>query len=808
MKTAHIFTVLAMVLSLLLGSVGTAYAAPASQAAAQHGYFGTVSSVDGAVITLDTKSQGSVKITTDAGTIVHVPGKDSATLADVLKGVRIAVLALDQAGAQVALRIMVLPDAPVTIHISGVVTAVAGDKATITDKDGNVVSVTLSGDVSLAQGDTVTLVVQRDSVSGEAVVRGAEKQSRVVERLARGLEQTEKEAKDKGDKNKQQEADRLRLLVGVNSGAELSALQRARDRASEQAKAGLENALKRVEDDHKQRLDPLKIKVGVQLNGVVQVVDTSKNTITVKSDDDPAVTLNVTATTDMDGAKLADLKAGQRVRVTYDRQSMNALSISLKALAPAKVKGAVSAVDAAQSTVTIKPEEGNPVVLKVTADTIINRDDKEKDALANIAVGDRVVEAHYNPVTMGAFLIVVHSPKPAEFSGNINAIDAAGSTITILSARLNSLTLKVNAQTEIQKNGAKAALADLAVNDRVEGRYDVATMTLISLEAKSPKAERFQGYVQSVDAAANTITVLSREGVSITLRLSAKTAIERDGESAALKDILPGDRVVKAYYDATLLAAELEVRSQANLEHRDAERGVVEIKGLITALSAGSWTVAGRALKVDSTTRIVGEGKVGLIAEVQARAQADGSLTALRIEVTGIPILGSHDTDKDKDKARIELHGVVGVVSAGQFTLGNRTVKTDSNTVVQGTLSQGAVVEVQGVEQADGSVLATRIEVKLVVQAGLLVPDRDQDRTRTPGSNSATALRQVNIQGAVSAVSAGQVTVAGQTIKMDSQTVVQGTLSQGVQVEIKASQLADGSLLATRIEVKSSTNAR
>jgi len=806
MKTAHIFTVLAMALSLLLGSVGTAYAAPAAQAAALHGYFGTVSNIDGKVITLDTKSQGSIKIATDDKTVVHVPGKDSAALTDVLKGVRIAVLAQEQAGAQLAQRIMVLPDAPVTIHLSGVVTAVAGDKATITDKDGNVVSVTLSGDVSLAQGDTVTLVVQRDSVSGEAVVRGAEKQSRVVDRLTRGLEQAEKEAKDKGDKNKQQEADRLRVLVGVNSGAELSLLQRARDRAPEQAKAKLEDVFKRIEDDLKQRLDPLKIHVGVQLNGVVQAVDTSKNTVTVKPDDDPAVTFNVTATTDMDGVKIADLKAGQRVRVTYDRQNMNALSVSQKALAPAKVKGTVSAVGAAQSTVTVKPEEGNTVTFRVTADTIINRDDKEKDALANIAVGDRVVEAHYNPVTMAAFLIVVRSPKPAEFNGNINAIDAAGSSITVLGGRFDTLTLKVTAQTELKKNDAKATLADLAVNDRVEGRYDVATMTLLRLEAKSPEAERFQGYVQSVDAAANTITVLSRQGVSITLRLSVKTAIERDGESAALKDIQPGDRVVKAYYDATLLVAKIEVHSQAKLEHRDAERGVVEIKGLIGAVSSTSWTVAGRALKVDATTRIVGEGKVGLIAEVDARAQADGSLTALRIEVIGIPILGrSQDSDKDKDKARMELHGVVGVMSAGQFTLGNRTVKTDSNTVVQGTLSQGAVVEVQGVEQADGSVLATKIEVKRVLQAGL---GRDQDRVQIPGVNPAAALRPVEIQGTVSAMSAGQLTIEGKTVKTDSQTVVQGTLSPGVQVEIRASQLADGSLLATRIEVKSGGNAR
>ena len=339
------------------------------------------------------------------------------------------------------------------------------------------------------------------------------------------------------------------------------------------------------------------------------------------------------------------------------------------------MKGTVSVVDAARKTVIIKPEEGSVVTLNVTADTIVNRDDKEKDSLANVAVGDRVVEAHYNPVTMMATLIVVRSTsKPAEFNGNINAIDAAASTITVLGGRWDALTLKVTAQTEIQKNGAKAALADLSVNDRVEGRYDIATMTVAKLEAKSPQAERFQGYVKSVDAAGNTVTVLSREGVNLTLRLSVKTAITRDGQSATLKDVQPGDSVVKAYYDATLLAAELEVRSQAKLEKRDAERGVVEIKGLIGAISPTSWTVAGRALKVDSTTRVTGDGKVGLIAEVDARAQADGSLTALRVQVSGAPTL---DRSQDKDKARMQLRGIVGAVSAGQFTLGNRTVKTD-----------------------------------------------------------------------------------------------------------------------------------
>lgn len=637
MKKLHIITVLAMALSLLLGSVGTAYAAPADQAAALHGYFGAVTSIDGKVITLDTKAQGSVKITTDDKTVVQTPGKDTAILADIAKGDRIAVLAQDQAGAQIALRVMALPDKPMTTHISGVVTAVVGDKATITDKDGNVVSVTLSGDVSLAQGDTVTLVVQRDSVSGEAVVRGAEKLSRVVERLAKGIEQAEKEANDKGDKEKQQEADRLRLLVGVNSGAELSALQRARDRAPEQAKAELEEALKRTEGELKARLEPLKVQVGANLDGAIQAIDTSKKAITVKPDEGPVVTVNVTDKTTLDGAALADLRVGQRVRVTYDRQSMNALGVSLKALAPAKIKGTVSAMIGGQSTIIVNSTGDATVTLKVTADTIINRDDKEKDALANIAVGDRVVEAHYNPVTMVASLIVVRSSKPAEFNGNINAVDAAGRTITILGRRLDALTLKVAAQTDMQRNGAKATLADLAVNDKVEGRYDVATMTLTKLEAKAPQAERFQGYVtgKRVDEDGDTITVLSREGVSLTLQVSVKTALTRDGQRAALKDVQPGDSVVKAYYDASLLAAELEIQTQSKGEKRDTQQGITQIRGLITAVSAGSWTVAGRTIKVDSTTRVTGDGKVGLIAEVDARAQADGSLTALRIQVSG-----------------------------------------------------------------------------------------------------------------------------------------------------------------------------
>jgi len=638
MKTLRMIPVLALLLGLLVGAGDTAYAAPAGQTPALRGYFGAVTAIEGKVITLDTKAQGAVKVTADDKTVVQVPGKDAATFADLSKGDRIAVLAQEQAGAQLALRIMALPDSPVTAHISGVVAKVEGDKATITDrKSGSVMLFTLSGDVHLEAGDVVTLVVHRDAVSGEAIVRAVEKLERVVERLAKHMEQAEREAKEKGDRGKERAAARLRLLAESNSSLHVTLLEQARQRAPEQARAGLENALRRVEKDYKESLSAHKVTPAIQLNGTIQAVDTARKTITVQPDDGPAVTVTITDKTDLEGVTLANLKVGQRVRVQYDRETKVALKVSLRALEPARIKGAVSAIDTSKGTITIKPEAGSPVTLTVTADTIVNKNDREKDTLGNLAVGDLVVEAHYNAVTLAAFLVVVHSPRPAELNGYINSVDAAGNTLTVLSRGWDTLALKVTARTELEKDGQKATLADLGIGDRVQGRYDVATMTLARLEAKSPVAQRFQGFVAKVDAANNTITILSEGGTQLTLRLTAKTVIERDEQRVALKDVQVGDRVAKAYYDASLVAGELELRSTVREERRDPERRTVEIKGLISALSPTAWTVGGRVVQVDASTRIDGQGQVGLIADVTAQAQPDGSLKAVRIEVSGVP---------------------------------------------------------------------------------------------------------------------------------------------------------------------------
>ncbi|MBI4308040.1 MAG: hypothetical protein HY684_04470 [Chloroflexi bacterium] len=710
MKTLYVVTILALLLGLLVGATATAYAAPAEQATTLHGYFGAVASIDGKVITLDTKAQGSVKITVNDKTVLQVPGKDAAVLADIAKGDRIAVLAQEQAGVQTALRVMALPDKPVTAHFAGVIAKVEGDKATITDRDGRSIVVTLSGDVSLAQGDVVTLVIHRDAVSGEAIVRAAEKLERVVDRLAKKIEQVDREAKEKGDKEKEREAARLRLLAEVDSSIHVTLLNRERERASEQDRKAIEEVERRVEKDYQSILGLLKVSVALQLNGTIQAIDTAKKTITVKLDEGPAVTVTITDKTDLEGMSLADLKVGQRVRVQYDRETKAALKVSLRALAPARTKGTISAVDTAKMSVAIKPEDGAAVTVTVTQDTIINKNDKEKDSLANLAVGDIVVEAHYSPVSMAASLIVVRSARPADFEGYVNGIDVSGNSLTVLTLGWDTLALKVTAQADVQKNGPKATLADLAIGDRVEGRYDAATMTLVKLQAKSPVALRFQGFVTSVDVANNTMTILSKAGVQLTLRLTAKTAIERDGQRVALKDVQAGDRVAKVYYDASLVAAEMELRSAAREERHDTTSGAVEVKGLISAVSSTSWTVAGRVVQVDSNTLIQGQGQVGLIAEVMAQAQPDGSLKAVRIEVSGVS--RGRDMGRTQVSGIVELQGVVDALGTGQLTVGGKTVKTDSQTVVEGTLRVGAVVEVHGAGQPDGSILASRIEVR------------------------------------------------------------------------------------------------
>jgi len=149
------------------------------------------------------------------------------------------------------------------------------------------------------------------------------------------------------------------------------------------------------------------------------------------------------------------------------------------------------------------------------------------------------------------------------------------------------------------------------------------------------------------------------------------------------------------------------------------------LSGFVTAVGSDSITIRGITVNVTETTVIrhghrlleLADIAIGDHAQAKGAMSADGTtLTATEIKV--------ENTGNDKDHARqAEVQGAVAGLPTGTlpcpaltFTVGTTTVETNSATtfddVTCATLANGNIVEVEGVRQTDGSILATTVEVQ------------------------------------------------------------------------------------------------
>jgi hypothetical protein len=102
---------------------------------------------------------------------------------------------------------------------------------------------------------------------------------------------------------------------------------------------------------------------------------------------------------------------------------------------------------------------------------------------------------------------------------------------------------------------------------------------------------------------------------------------------------------------------------------------------------------------------------VGDPVQVEGTLRADGTVLARSIHKL---------TRDEEDENEVEFEGAIQSVTPPTLTVANKTVLTDSNTrisrndstVMLSDLQVGEHVEVEGMRQADGSVLATQIEAE------------------------------------------------------------------------------------------------
>ena len=261
------------------------------------------------------------------------------------------------------------------------------------------------------------------------------------------------------------------------------------------------------------------------------------------------------------------------------------------------------------------------------------------------------------------------------------------------------------------------------------------------------------------------------------------------------------------------LAALLVMSAAAAKDGMD-DPSATEISGVVQSIPAGGligdWKIAGKAVTTDAATRFDQEhGKVGVgaMVEVKGAAQADGSLRAATLEVKiGVgappPPPGGGDGSDDGE--------FVGPIVAlpdgtliGNWTVGTKTVIVVSTTALEqehGAFAIGAIVEVDGLPDASGAIVASKIETKNAA------PGVPGGKTPTPGN--------VELSGKIETLpAAGRVgtwQVGGRTVIVGAGTALDaehGPFVVGASVEAKGALDTTGALVAARIETTAGQGA-
>jgi len=146
----------------------------------------------------------------------------------------------------------------------------------------------------------------------------------------------------------------------------------------------------------------LAAKKNIKIKGTITAVNALAGTVTIEDSEGNAVTLTVDEATTIhknndEGASIEDLAVGDTAKAKYNTETLVAKRIQAKSPV-AKVNGTITAVDLDAGSVTIQPDEGDPVTLLVTEDTALNRND-EPATLSDFVVGDNA-NAKYDPLTM------------------------------------------------------------------------------------------------------------------------------------------------------------------------------------------------------------------------------------------------------------------------------------------------------------------------------------------------------------------------------------------------------------------------
>lgn len=385
------------------------------------------------------------------------------------------------------------------------------------------------------------------------------------------------------------------------------------------------------------------------------------------------------------------------------------------------------------------------------------------------------------------------APSRVTLSGALVGLSAANRTVSFRSSGGAQVILRVTNSSSLKRNGASIQITGLALRDRVNVQYVVASSALVTLKAQGPAVTSTRGTVTALDTAAGRISLRTPNGAR-TFLLGPATLIVRNGRAASPQDLTLRDTLlVHSRAGARSPATALDVVSDGP----EAD----EVEGTITAIADPDVTITPQhgpavVVHVVATTIIElhdhGTETAGTIADLAVGQHAESHFdpatnNAMRIDAR---VAGGHS---------LSVQGTVTAVDAAASTLtitprtGNPVdLTTDSNTRISLDDAPATLGEIPV-----GTKAHARYDGTTLVASEIEAETEDEHPER-------------QVEGLVTAVSTTGITIAPQhgapvELTVDGTTVVRINGHAAALADIPVGARAHGkydgtTLLASRID--------
>ncbi|MBI2846789.1 MAG: hypothetical protein HYX82_02800, partial [Chloroflexi bacterium] len=161
---------------------------------------------------------------------------------------------------------------------------------------------------------------------------------------------------------------------------------------------------------------------------------------------------------------------------------------------------------------------------------------------------------------------------------------------------------------------------------------------------------------------------------------------------------------------------------------------------------------------------------------------------------------GGRDEQKPEDQKPVRITGRAVLINSVQLTVDGQVIEITRDTVIDGTLVMGLRVEVEGIEQPDGRVVASLIKVLKPVQTPTPVPTTTPTPVPTPQDDSTPST--ITVEGLLTRIEGARWQVGGHVVIITPQTSIVGIPVVGVLLEVEGVQRGDGAILAVTVSIE------